>query len=160
MGIPREALELEQRTVGVGAKTRLGEAYELLRNAWRAGDRDRDLGLHLMFLSWYLVIEPAHLTGLDEHRTPSRQMPLLFTEVHDYFAPSMAQDAEMLYVVGLMARLCPWCIGDVTVWDARSDQYRRAYRRLAPTGLAPSIFEGRGFYGDYFAGQCRVAGGY
>ena len=160
MGIPREALELEQRCIGVGAEPRLGAAYEILRNAWRAGDRDRDLALHLMFLAWYLVIEPAHLTGLDEERTPSTEMPLVFTEVHDHFASTIDHDPEMLYVVGLMAQLCPWCIGDVAVWEARSEQYRPAYRRLAPNGNAPSIFEGRGFYGDYFAGQCRVVGGY
>src|SRR5438067_6571505 len=104
MGIPKQALELEQHSV----PPRLGEAYELIRDAWRGGDRDRDLGLHLIFLAWYLVIEPAHLTGIDEKRTPTADLPLMFNEVHDYFAPSIDRDAEMLYVVGLMAQLCPW----------------------------------------------------
>ena len=160
MGIPREALDLENRSIGIGAERRLGEAYELLRNAWRAGDRDRDLALHLIFLAWYLNIEPPFLTGVDENRAPSTEMPLLFTEVHDYFAPRIYEDAEMLYVVGLMAHLCEWCVGDASVWKARSEEYRQAYRRLAPDGIAPSVFEGRGFYGNYFAGQCRVVGGY
>ena len=160
MGIPSLALELEQRSLGVGGEPRLGEAFELLRNAWRSGDRDRDLGLHLMFLAWYLAIEPPYLTGLDESQTPSIELPPVFSEVHDYFAAGIDRDPEMLYVVGLMARLCPWCIGDVGLWEMRSENYRKAYRRLAPDGIASSAFEGRGFYGDYFAGQSRAAGGY
>lgn len=113
-----------------------------------------------MFLAWYLNIEPPYLTGLDERRTPSTEMPSVFTDVHDYFASMIHQDAEMLYVVGLMARLCSWWLGDASVWEARSERYQQAYRRLAPAGIAPSVFEGRGFYGDYFAGQSRVVGGY
>jgi len=34
------------------------------------------------------------------------------------------------------------------------------YRSLAPSGLTASDFEGRGAYGDYFAGQVGVRGGY
>ena len=160
MGIPSEALRLEERCIGRNGEPRHCEAYELLRDAWRAGDRDRELALHLMFLAWYIGLEPPFLTGFDGNKTPAFELPAMFTEVHDYFANSIQLDVEMLYVVGLMARICSWCIGDDVVWEARSGQYRKAYRQLAPEGIAPSVFEGRGFYGDYFAHQSRIAGGY
>lgn len=160
MGIPARALELEQFSVGATGEALLGSAYELLRDQWRTGDRDRELGLHLMFLAWYLVIEPPSLTGLDEKRVPSVELPAMFSEVHDYFSNSIKGDVELLYVVGLMAHLCSWCIGDYGLWENRSKEYRAAYRRLAPDGILPSVFEKRGYYGHYFAGHARISNGY
>ncbi|HEY2749357.1 MAG TPA: hypothetical protein VGL86_32285, partial [Polyangia bacterium] len=67
-------MELEQRSIGTRGAPALGDAYQVLREQWRAGDRDREVALHLMFLAWYLNIEPPFLTGLDERRTPSTQL--------------------------------------------------------------------------------------
>ena len=67
----------------------------------------------------------------------------------------------MLFVVGLMAHLSPWLLGgDHKVREERSGRYRTMYRRLAPEGIDPRVFTGRGAYGDDFAGQARVPGGY
>ncbi len=62
----------------------------------------------------------------------------------------------MLYIVGLMAHLTPYLLGNLDVWESRSKRYQLLYRELAPEGIDPKIFEGRGAYGDYFAGQARV----
>ncbi|HEY7957110.1 MAG TPA: hypothetical protein VII38_17515 [Polyangia bacterium] len=113
-----------------------------------------------MFLAWYLALEPPVLTGLDEKSTPPDELPLTFSEVHDHFASLIESDAEMLYVVGLMAHLCPWCLGEYELWEARSERYRSAYRRLAPNGISPSTFERRGFYGEYFKRQSSIPHGY
>jgi hypothetical protein len=160
MGIPLQALELENQAVGPQAAPTLGAAYELLRDQWRRGDRDRELALHLMFLSWYLLIEPAHLTGLDEGRVPSAELVATFNEVHDHMAPAKRDDAELLYVVGLMSHLAPWLLGDIATWESRSRDYWSIYRRLVPNGLNPNGFAGRGAYGDYFGRQARVTDGY
>ncbi len=160
MGIPKEALDLENQNVGRGGKPTLWAAYEILRERWRAGDRDRELGLHIMFLTWYMLCEPPFLTGLPHDSDDSLALAEHFNEVHRHFSPSIMQDAEMLYVVGLMANLFPWLLGDEQVWNRTSETYRRAYRRLTPNGVDPGIFEGRGAYGDYFGGQARVVGGY
>jgi hypothetical protein len=159
MGIPVQALELEKFDVA-GGKPTLAAAYEILRDARRSGDRDRDLALHLMFLCWYMLIEPPHLTGLDQRCVPSSELVAVFNEVHDYMAPGSQGDAEFLYVVGLMSQLAPWLLGDNDMWEARSSQYRVSYRRLQPNGLDPRAFEGRGAYGEYFAGQARVKDDY
>lgn len=70
------------------------------------------------------------------------------------------EDVEALYVAGLAARLCPWALGEASLWIARSEAYRDRYRQLMPDGISPAAFQGRGAYGDYLAGQARVAGGY
>ena len=97
MDIPVKALELENRSLGKHGEPTLAEAYEVLLECWRSGDRGRELGLHLMFLAWYMLCEPSHLTGHDEARTPSAKLMAVFNEIHDYFAPAIAHDAEMLY---------------------------------------------------------------
>jgi hypothetical protein len=155
VSIPARALELELQSPPA-----LGQAYGFLRDLWRTGQRERDVGLHLMFLAWYIELEPAHLTGRDQQPIPSDELSATFSQVHAYFAASIEGDVEMLYVVGVMAKLCPWCLGDSAEWHARALEYRRLYRRLAPAGLNPAIFDGRGYYGDYFASQARVPSGY
>jgi len=71
MPISAKVMELEIQSVGAHGAPTLGAAYELLRDQWRSGERDRELALHLIFLAWYLNLEPPHLTGLDEARVPS-----------------------------------------------------------------------------------------
>ena len=162
MGIPARALELELES-GIReahGEPLLGAAYEILRAEWRGGDRDRELALHLMFLSWYLLIEPAHLTGLDEERVSTDELMAVFNEVHEHMALSQSDDAEFLYVVGLMAHLSPWLLGDNAIWEARSNEYLLRYRTLGPNGLDPAVFDERGAYGAYFGSQARVEGGF
>jgi hypothetical protein len=160
MPISPRAIELENEGMADPRKGTLAAAYAILRGDWLRGDRDRELALHLMFLSWYMLIQPPHLTGFDETRVSSADLVAMFTEVHDHLAPANNDDAEALYAVGLMSHLAPWLLGDHASWEARSEEYRRTYRRLKPNGLDPSYFEGRGAYGRYFAGQAAVKDGY
>jgi len=162
MAIPAAALELENQSIEASGKPTLGAAYELVRDQWRSGDRDRELGLHLMFLAWYVNVEPPHLTGLDESRVQPGELVAIFNDVHGDILPTGedTDDAEALYVVGLMASLTPWLLGDDADWTMRSERYRHRYRQLFPMGLDASIFDGRGAYGHYFKPQSLVAGGY
>ena len=165
MAIPREALELENRNIGVDGEPTLADAYVILRAKWLEGDRDRDLGLHLMFLAWYGATEPDHITGFTKpwEETRSELLPV-FKEVHDYFAPEIGSDTEMLYVVGLIAHMQWFMLDDdmdiAKAWEKRSEEYHKQYRKLAPNGIDPEIFSNRGAYGDYFEGQAKVEGGY
>jgi hypothetical protein len=160
MAISLHALELENRSIGAHGEPTLAAAYVILCDAWWNGDRDRELALHLMFLCWYMLIEPPHITGLDEGRLPSSELVRVFNGVYDIMAPGSEADPEFLYVVGLMSALAPWLLGDNDTWGQRSRDYQDKYWELKPTGLDPAFFDGRGFYGHYFAGQARVAGGY
>jgi hypothetical protein len=159
--LPEAALEFENRAIGRGGEHTLCEAYEILLREWRSGVRERELGLHLAFIAWYMLLEPPSLTGLEETRILSSSLPEVFREVHDYFVPQQqCDDAEVLYVFGLMAHLFPWVLGDGKAWEARRRDYRVAYRRLEPEGLRPEVFASRGFYGAYFAGQAHLKDGY
>ena len=161
MSLPQAILDLENRNVGERCEPTLGPALELAAAEWRSGNRDRELCLHLLFLSWYCNLEPPHLTGYSQSAFPSRELSELFHDVYAAFEAQVVEDAECMYVIGLMAQLTPYLLGgDEATWQARSLAFGERYRMLAPTGLTASRFEGRGAYGDYFAGQVIVPGGY
>jgi len=160
MDLPLGVIELENRSVGPHGEPTLARACKLLLQSWDAGDRGRELALHLMYLCWYLMLEPAHLTGMETSDALAERLQVVFNEVHEYFSSRMVNDPEMLYVVGLMASISPWLLGNDDTWRSRSEEYRRRYRELAPQGIRPGVFKDRGSYGDYFAGQARVKNGY
>lgn len=161
MNWPDTILALENRSVGAHGEPTLGEALVLAIREWDEGNRDRELRLHLLFLAWYCNLEPPHLTGFDETAVSSSRLPEVFSAVYETFVGSILDDAEALYVVGLIAQLTPWLLGgDHETWESRSREFRARYRTLAPKGLEPSTFEGRGAYGDYFAVQVQVPGGF
>jgi hypothetical protein len=160
MGIPPEALELEGRSLGRDGEPTLAAAYKLLLAQWRNGGRDRELGLHLMFLAWLLLCEPPHLTGLVASEVTSEQLVHMFNEAHDHFETAIRRDAEMLYAVGFMAHLFPYLLGDTDRWTQKSEEYQRLYRALAPGGIDAAQYDGRGAYGDYFGTQTVVKDGY
>lgn len=161
MSFPKAILDLENRSVGAREEPTLGDALELAAAEWRSGNRDRELRLHLLFLCWYCSLEPPYLTGLNESRVPSTDLPRLFQDVYSSFADGIQDDTECLFAVGLMAQLAPWALGeDVQTWESRSAAFRARYRSLAPAGLSPALFQGRGAYGDYFSGQVVVPGGF
>ena len=160
MDIPVEALELENRSIGIGGEPTLADAYAILRERWIAGDRNRELGLHLMFLAWYGMVEPPFLTGFLEENEINGSLMQTLTEVHNFFQPRTAEDAELLYAFGLAAHLFGFMFDDPTTWELRGEEYRKLYRQIAPNGIDPTIFDGREAYGDYYGHQARIAGGY
>ena len=165
MPIPQEALDLENRSIGINGEPTLAAAYEIFKEQWDNGNRDRELGLHLLFLAWFGATEPEHITGFSKPWLEMRQELLpVFAEVHAYFEPEIHKDVEMLFVVGLIAHMDWYMLDDdaetAKVWEERSKKYHEQYRALAPNGIDPSIFQNRGAYGDYFAGQAKVEGGY
>src|SRR5690348_1434161 len=105
MPIPEEALALENRSLGLEGEPTLAEAYRILKTEWDSGDRDRELGLHLMFLAWYGIIEPSHITGFNRTDPEKHELNQTLFEVHEYFKDKMTDDAEMLYAFGLMAAM-------------------------------------------------------
>jgi hypothetical protein len=160
MPIPSEALELENRSIGVNGEPTLAAAYDILKDHWDRGLRDRELALHLFFLSWYGLVEPSHLTGFSEYTDFSDGLHQTLSEVHGYLEPQIADDAEILYVVGLAAHMFWFMFGDSEAWQQRALDYRRLYRTLAPNGIDPTVFRDRGASGHYYAHQAAVKNGY
>lgn len=159
--IPKEVLELENRSIGINGEPTLYAAYKILKQSWDDGDRDREVGLHLLFLSWYGIVEPQHITGFPESvDVMDLGLQTVFSEIHDYYASEIHRDPEMLYVVGLIAHVHGFMFTDPEKWEIIANDYRWRYRTFYPDGIDPKIFVGRGAYGDYFSAQAKVEGGY
>jgi len=151
--VSQEVLDLEKGNDLAGA-------YAILKRKWDDGDRDRDLGLHLMFVAWYGMIEPSQYTNFTETESERAELNQTLFEVHEYFAPTIKDDAEMLYTVGVMAHMFWFMFEHDRYWEQISKDYQVRYRELEPNGIDPTVFDGRGYYGEYYGGQARVEDGY
>lgn len=152
--LPREVRLLEERSLGAQGEATLAEAYGLLLNYWRSGSRDRDIGIHLLFLSWYLMREPGQKTGLREEDQTHKELQSTFVEVRSRFAKPLAEDAEFLFVVGVMAQLAPQLLGDPKFWTELSEDYLARYGLLCPQGISGDTFDESNAYGNYFSELC------
>lgn len=160
MPIPQEALDLENRNLGANGEPTLAKAWDILKEQWDNGDRDRELGLHLMFISWYGIIEPTHITGFPTTIESDAKLNQVLDSVHEFFEPAIKDDAEMLYTVGLPAQMFWYMFSNPEKWERIAAEYRALYRHLEPNGINPKVFEGRGAYGEYYAMQSAGEGGY
>lgn len=158
MPITPEILELEYRGYLQNGEPVLIDAFRILKKQWNEGDRDREVGLHLLFLSWYGLVEPPFVFG--EYVEEVDRLQETFNQVFKYFQPQINSDPELLYVIGLAAHLFPFVLGDETEWEDRSIEFLKRYRQLKPDGIEPEVFHGRGAYGEYYEHQARVIGGY
>lgn len=124
----------------------LGRAYAMLKARWDADERDLETGLRFLFLAWYACSEPPFLTGLYADDTAS-----VFNDVFTHFGGTASTEPELLFAVGLMAGLFPWCCGSEPEWSQRAHECTTTAARLKPAGFPASHIEGRGAYGQYFA---------
>jgi hypothetical protein len=139
--------EVENRYSGQGGEPSLGQAFAMLQERWASGARDRETALRLAFLAWYSCSEPTWLTGLPDDQNTST----VFLDAFATLGGAQSSDVEVCFAVGLMAELFPYCIGDEAYWLSVGNMLRARARALAPRGLQPSQFSGRGAYGEYFA---------
>jgi hypothetical protein len=133
----------------------LGESFEMLLTRWAAGERDRETALRLLFLSWYCNAEPPFLTGLPaEHDTATTCW-----ETFAALGGVGTSDPEVCFVVGLMAQLFPWCLGDEAYWVELGRVLAGRAVELQPNGPSPTVFSGRGAYGEYFSHMLSARAG-
>lgn len=123
--------------------------YRRLKAIWVSGSRDREDALRLLFVAWMHWADPPFLTGLED----DPEAPALWREIFESFGGENSADTEFVFVASLMAYLFPYCLGDEEEWRLRADRMRMRLKQLAPNGLPPGTFEGRGEYGRYFAHQ-------
>jgi hypothetical protein len=148
-----EAIDaLERAHAPQSGQPTLGRAFELLLARRRAGARDRETTLRLLFLAWYLDEEPPFLTGAEA----GHETRFVFCDLVDAVVESDTDDAESLYAVGQLVSLSPWHLADeqAAVELGRSCLARAA--ALRPDGFRPEHFDGRGEYGRYFAHMIRA----
>jgi hypothetical protein len=122
--------------------------WDSLFAQWLAGVRTREAALRLLFLTWYSCSEPQWLSGLEEVAPPDG----LIDELFEFLGGEEATDAEVLYVVAVMAEVAAWCLGEERRWEGVA---RSFWARLGGRVPAAEVFDGRGDYGEYFAHQAR-----
>jgi hypothetical protein len=125
--------------------------YTELKARWRAGGRDRELALHLLYLAWMQWADPPFDTGM----TGDDDAISIWFEIFEFFGAEAASDAEFLYVTAIMATITPEELGGEAIWGPRVERLESRVNELRPEGFGPETFEGRGDYGDYFAHQSR-----
>lgn len=125
--------------------------YEALKSRWRAGERDRELGLQLMFFSWMHWADPPFVTGLTEDPEAGQ----LWRDVFAYMGGEDSADVEFLFVGGLMAGLVPYALGDEAEWAVRGSRMKKRAIELRPLTYLQGAFDDRGEYGEYFSHQLR-----
>ena len=125
--------------------------YLALKLAWLAGERDRELGLHLLFFAWMHWADPPFVTGLEDDPEAER----LWLEVFDSMGGDASTDAEFLFVAGIMAETFPHVLGEERQWAARGLAMRCRAMKLQSRGVPLGTFDNRGEYGEYFSHQLR-----
>ena len=133
MSIPARALELEIQYVESSEPT-LFAAFEVIRDHWRSGHRERETALHLVFLAWFMLVEEWQV-GYERNEENDAELGSLIDDAHDYLNPAQSEDAELLYVFGAMADIAPWELGDFYLWKRRAEEFLAKSRQLQPAGL-------------------------
>jgi hypothetical protein len=142
-----EINKAEQGYLGPDGNPVLGEAFGMLLARWASGERDRETALRMLFLIWYCNAEPPFLTGLPtEHAAVT-----LCLETFAALGGAGTTDPEIGFVVGLMADLIPWCLGDEGYWAEVGRTLTSRAAKLQPGGPPRAVFAGRGAYGQYFS---------
>ncbi len=127
------------------------ESYAILKARWLAGERDRELALHLMYFAWMHWADPPFVTGMVDDPVATD----LWHETFGYLGGETSTDAEFLFVSGVMAQLFPYPLGDEHEWEQRGLRMQARAKEVQPAGLSVSVFDDRGDYGEYFAHQLR-----
>jgi hypothetical protein len=127
------------------------EEYRDLKTRWSAGERDRELCLHLMFFAWMHWADPSNVTGL----TNDLEAEELWRTIFAYLGGETSTDAEFLFIAGIMARVFTFVLGDEKQWSERGSRMIGQAMDLQPTALPLGTFDNRGEYGKYFAHQLR-----
>ncbi len=142
-----EVSDLEQQYLPPNCKPTLGRALELLWDRWEAMKRDKETALRLLFLAWYVNVEPPFLTGFSDDLDSGEIFQRVFIDVGGANCP----EAEILFAVGTLCLLAPWSIGPEEKWRAIGEECLDAARKLGHDSYAADHFRHRGVYGDYFA---------
>jgi hypothetical protein len=122
----------------------LGEALKMLIHRWKAGARDERTLIRLLFLLWYSLCEPLHLTGLPVELTEPN-----FEEVFESAGGEAGAPPLILWTVAQMAHSHPYAVGDEARWESAAGRLFERALQLKPE-LTAEDFAGMGAAGDYF----------
>ena len=122
----------------------LPEQFKVLQAAWKAGERDTELALHLMYTSWYLweQVYDEFTRTLDD-----RALIVGFQEPYGYLGGHESDNCTLLLTAAHMILLFDYKTG-LSLSDAEACLHR--FFKICPDGIPISEFAQRGDFGDYF----------
>jgi hypothetical protein len=123
--------------------------YRNLKSRWLAGERSRELCLHLMYFAWMHWADPPFVTGLTNDPDAQR----LWHDTFAFLGGENSTDKEFLFAAGIMAELFSYALGDENEWHLIGVRMRT--RAMQPTLLPLITFDDSSKYGKYFAHQLR-----
>ena len=144
-----DAIELQY--CGPNGRPTLGKAFDMLVDRWNAGHHDREIALRLLFLGWLSWMGDPN-TGL-----ATRPPADFFKELFDSLGGEDAEDQELWFVVGVMTNVWAGAFGGLESenhWEEIGERFRHSLGNRV-NHMDVGMFEGRGYYGHYFAHQAR-----
>lgn len=104
----------------------LSEELTILEKQWSSGKQDVPTARRILFVAWYVAVEPAFITGFDS--TPPFVMQVrdrLLSVVEE----SAKADLESALVLGYMASFAPYAFGSSDQWLLKAQALlENAYR--------------------------------
>jgi len=121
--------------------------FEILLTAWEKGERDTELALQLMYVSWDLGEQcydhyTSQLRKLDEQTLIQG-----FQQPYEYLGGHRSENCTLLLTASHMISLFYYRTG-LTFNDA--EMCLKRFFNICPEGIPVAEFEGRGEFGDYF----------
>ena len=125
------------------------ELFEILLKAWRSGERDIELALHLIFTTWDLQEQcyDEYTRNLDDIILSE-----VFQEAYEYIGGVQSNNYTFLLTSAYMILLFDYRTG-LTISDAEACLKR--FLEICPSGIPVFEFEHRGDFGEYFASTIK-----
>ena len=104
----------------------LSKELTVLENQWAAGKRDVSIARRILFISWYVAIEPSFVTDMDDTPPSVKQV---WDEVLSVAERSAQNDLESALVLGYMISFSPYIFGPNETWLPKAQSLlENAYR--------------------------------
>jgi hypothetical protein len=91
---------------------KLGEELAMLEKEWASGKRDIHLARKILFIAWYVVVEPSSVTGIES--TP--YVKQVWDELLSVVERSAQNNLESSLILGYMISFAPYVFGPDDVW--------------------------------------------
>ncbi len=124
------------------------ELMAILLNAWKAGDRDTELALQLMYASWGLWDQCYDYDSIQQRGLDDQALILGFQQPYEYLGGHQSENHTLLLIAGHMITLFDYQTG-LALND--SEMCLKRFLEICPEGIPDAEFEGRGDFGEYFS---------
>jgi hypothetical protein len=106
----------------------LSEELTVLENQWAAGKRDASIARRILFISWYVAVEPSFVTDMDGTPPSVKQV---WDDVLSVAESSAHNDLESALVLGYMISFAPYVFGSDEMWLPKAETLLETAYKIA-----------------------------